>query len=101
MPVKTKKWILDTVDKLSHPEIEELRKYLEYLVWKSKLSTGGFKNPQDSANSESRGKPKHILAAINKSHDVVMEDAEALLQSIKEGKIPIQFDSAFDESIGK
>lgn len=101
MSVKTKKWVLDTVEKLSHPEIEELQKYLEYLIWKSQLSTKGFSKPQDSPNPEPKGQPKQILEAVNKSHQVTMEDAEALLQSIKEGEIPMRFDSAFDESTGK
>ncbi len=99
--VITKKWVLNTVEKLSASEIEELKHYLEYLVWKSQTPTGNLGNPKDSPKSEPTGQPTQILAALSRSHRVSIEDAEALLQSIKEGEIPIQFDSDFDESAGK
>ena len=98
MSVTTKKWVLNTVEKLSAAEIEELKRYLEYLVWKSKIPTESFGNSQDLFQLHRRGQPRQILAAINKSHDVTLEDAEALLDSIKEGEIPMRFDSVFDES---
>ncbi len=50
---------------------------------------------------ERKGQPKQILEAINKSYDVTTEDAEALLHSIKEGEIPMRFDSDFDESVSQ
>ncbi|MYC75893.1 hypothetical protein F4X10_09035 [Candidatus Poribacteria bacterium] len=87
MSVTTKNWVLKTVEKLSAAEIEKLRCYLEYLVWKSEIP-----------KPEPTGQPSHVLAAINRSHQVSIEDAEALLQSIKEGEIPMRFDSAFEES---
>ena len=37
--VTIKKWVLNTVEKLSAAEIEELKRYLEYLVWKSEIPT--------------------------------------------------------------
>ena len=95
MSVARKKWVLNTVEKLSAAEIEELKGYLEYLVWKSQTPTENLGNSQDLSKLERKGQPRHILEAINKSHDVTMEDAEALLQSIKEGEIPIRFDSDF------
>ena len=98
MSVTTKKWVLDTVEKLSASEIKELRRYLEYLVWKSQTSTESLENLQDLPKLERRGQPKQILEAINKSHDVTTEDAAALRQSIKEGEIPMRFDTDFDES---
>lgn len=98
MSVTTKKWVLNTVEKLSASEIEELKHYLEYLVWKSQTLTGSLGNPKDLPKLGRRGQPKQILEAINKSHDVTTEDAAALLQSIKEGEIPMRFDSDFDES---
>ncbi len=98
MSVARKKWVLDTVEKLSVSEIEELKRYLEYLVWKSQTPTGSLENLQDLPKLERKGQPKQILEAINKSHDVTTEDAEALLHSIKEGEIPMRFDSDFDES---
>ena len=90
--------VLKTVEKLSAAEIEELRCYLEYLVWKSEIPTKRLGISQDSPKLEPTGQPSQILAAINRSHQVSIEDAEALLQSIKDGEIPMRFDSAFDES---
>ena len=98
MSVTTKKWVLDTVEALSAAEIEELKRYLEYLLWKSEIPTESFGNSQDSFKLKRRGQPRRILAAVNKSHDVTPEDAEALLNAIKEGEIPMRFDSVFDES---
>ncbi len=95
MSVTTKKWVLDTVEKLSVSEIEELKHYLEYLVWKSQTPTRTLGNPKDLPKLDRRGQPRQILAAINKSHDVTAEDAAALLHSIKEGEIPMRFDSDF------
>lgn len=100
MSVTTKKWVLNTVEKLSASEIEELKHYLEYLVWKSQAPKGSLETPPDSPKSEPTGQPTQILAALNRSHRVSIEDAETLLQSIKEGEIPIRFDSDFDESAG-
>ena len=88
MSVTTKKWVLNTVKKLSASEIEELRYYLEYLVWKSQTPIENLGNLQDSPKFERKGQPRQILEAINKSHDVTMQDAEALLHSIKESETP-------------
>ena len=98
MSVRTKNWVLKTVEKLSAAEIEELRRYLEYLVWKSETPTEHLGTSQDSPKPEPTGQPSQVLAAINRSDQVSIEDAEALLQSIKDGEIPMRFDSAFDES---
>ena len=94
MSVTTKKWVLNTVEALSASEIEELKRYIEYLLWKSEIPTENLENPQDSSKLRRKGQPKRILAALNRSHDVTPEDAEALLNAIKEGEIPIRFDSA-------
>ena len=89
MSVTTKNWVLKTVEKLSASEMEELKRYLEYLVWKSQTPKGSLETPPDSPKSEPTGQPTQILAALNRSHQVSIEDAEALLQSIKETEIPI------------
>lgn len=89
MSLKTRKWVLDAVEKLPHAEIDKLKSYVEHLTRKSQHSTERFKDPHDLPNTEPKRKPKQILEAINKSHQVTIEDAEALLQSIEEGKIPI------------
>ena len=101
MSVRTKKWVLNTVEKLSASEIEELKHYLEYLVWKSEIPTENSGNSLDFSKLKQEGQPTRILNAINKSHHVTPEDAEALLDSIKEGEIPMRFDSVFDESEGE
>lgn len=98
MSVTTKNWVLKTVEKLSASEMEELKRYLEYLVWKSQTPTGNIENPKDLSKLERRGQPKQILEAINKSHDVTTEDAAALLQSIKEGEIPMRLTPTFEET---
>ncbi len=99
MSVTTKEWVFNTVEKLSASEIEELKRYLEYLIWKSENPTESLGNPQDSSKLKRKGHPKRILAAINKSHDMTPEDAEALLNAIKEGEIPMRFDSVFDKLV--
>ena len=91
--------VFNTVEKLSASEIEELKRYLEYLVWKSEIPIESLGSPQDSSKLKRKGQPGRILEAINKSHHVTPEDA--LLNSIKEGEIPMRFDSAFDASEGE
>lgn len=101
MSVRTKKWVLNTVEKLSSSELEELKHYLEYLVWKSEISMESLEDLQDSSKLKRKGQPRRILAAISKSHNVTPEDAEALLNAIKEGEIPMRFDSPFDKAEGE
>lgn len=101
MSIGTKKWVLNTVEKLSASEIEELKQYVEYLIWKSEIPTESLGNPQNSSMLKQKGQPRQILAAINKSHHVTPEDAKALLNAIKEEEIPMRFDSIFDESEGE
>ncbi|MXY99396.1 hypothetical protein F4Y93_01640 [Candidatus Poribacteria bacterium] len=60
--------------------MEELKRYLEYLVWKSQTPKGNLEIPPDSPKSEPTGQPTQILAALNRPHQVSIEDAEALLQ---------------------
>lgn len=95
MSVTRKNWVLNTVKKLSASEMEELKHYLEYLVWKSQTPIGSLENPKDLPKFKRKGQPRQILEAINESHDVTVEDAKALLHAIKEGEIPTRFDSDF------
>ena len=97
MSVAKKKWVLNTVEKLSASEIEELKRYLEYLIWKSEIPTESLGNSQNSSGLKRKGQSKRILEVINKSHHVTPEDAKALLNAIKEGEIPMRFDSVFDK----
>ena len=101
MSVETRKWLHDTIEKLSDADIERLQKYIERFSVKSILLRKDFSNTDGIPNPAPSGKPKKILAAIDKSHQVTKEDADALLQSIREGEIPMRFDSVFDESAGK
>ncbi len=101
MSVEKRKWLHDTIEKLSDADIERLQKYIERLSVKSILLRKDFSNTDGIPNPAPSGKPKKILAAIDKSHQVTKEDADALLQSIREGKIPMRLDSVFDESAGK
>ena len=93
----TKKWVLNTVEKLSTSEIEELKRYFGISRLEIRDPNRKFRKPQDSSKLKRKGQPKRILASINKSHDVTPEDAEALLNAIKDGKILMRFDSVFDE----
>ena len=38
---------------------------------------------------------QRIIEAVEKSHDVTLEDAEVLLQVIKANQMPVRFDSPF------
>ncbi|MDE0017211.1 MAG: hypothetical protein OXU51_13575 [Candidatus Poribacteria bacterium] len=62
---------------------QELKRYLEYLVWKSEIPTENLEDLQNSFKFKRKGQPKRILAAINKSHDVTPENAETLLNAIQ------------------
>lgn len=92
MSVKTKKWLHDTIEKLSDSDIEKLQKHIESLSVKSILSKKEINNTEGILNPEPTGKPKKIFTAINKSHQVTKEDADALIQSIREGEISVRFD---------
>ena len=91
MQAVTREWIHKAVDKLPDREAEQLKGYLEFLTWKSKQ--------QESEPKQTGKNPmaQRIIEAVEKSHDVTMEDAEALLKVIKENQIPVRFDSPFKE----
>ena len=94
MQSTTREWIVQTVSQLPEKYAEQLKDYLEFLTWKSK---------QQKSEPKTTGKNPialRVIEAIEKSNEVTMEDAEALLQSIKEGEIPMRFDSPFKESDG-
>ena len=82
----TREWALNTVAKLPEKDMEQLKDYLEFLVWKNNQKQTG-KNPI----------AQHIIKAMEQPPEVTHEDIEALLQAIKEGKQPIRFKSPFDE----
>jgi hypothetical protein len=70
--------------------VEQLKHYLQFLTWKS--------NTQKPAPKSGPQNPiaLRVVEAIEKSNEVTIEDAEALLQSIKEGEIPMRFSSPFE-----
>ena len=92
MQAVTRKWIHETVDKLPDREAGQLKDYLESLTWKSKK--------QESEPKQTGKNPmaQRIIEAVEKSHDVTMEDAEALLKVIKENQMSVRFDSPFELS---
>jgi len=85
MQATTKEWVLDTVSQLPEKEMEQLRDYLEFLMWKT-----------EQWKSEGQHLSQRIIEVVEQSHDVTMEDAEALLQAIEEGKRPVRFGSPFE-----
>ncbi len=93
MQAVTREWIHKAVDQLPDQETEQLKDYLEFLTWKSKQK-------QEPKTTGKNPIALRVIEAIEKSNEVTMEDAEALLQSIKEGEIPMRFESPFKESDG-
>ncbi len=88
------------IDQLS---LEDLKTVINYLTnLKNRETTEELTNDSESAKSlkpEAAGKnpiAQRIIDAVEKSYDVTLEDAEALLQVIKENQQPMQFKSPFD-----
>ena len=89
MQTATREWIHKTVDQLPDRETEQLKDYLEFLTWKSKRQKSEPKQTGKNPMAQ------RIIEAVEKSHEVTIEDAEALLQVIKENQMPVRFDSPF------
>ncbi len=87
MPSTTREWIIKTVRKLPEKDIEPLKDYLEFLVWKSKSTLKKPEKTQAQRIIEVMEQPPHL------SH----EDVEALRQAIEEGKMPVKYDSPFEQ----
>jgi primase-polymerase (primpol)-like protein len=85
----TREWIHQTIAQLPEEDAEQLKHYLQFLTWKSKTQKPA---PKSGAQNPIA---LRVISAIEKSDEVTMEDAEALLQSIKEGEIPMRFSSPF------
>ena len=76
--------------------------YLNYLQdkegWKNTHELASDPEIANSLESESKGKnpiAKRIIEAVEKSQDVTLEDAEILLQVIKENQMLVRFNSPF------
>ena len=67
-------------------DIEPLKDYLEFLVWKDKNRNQPAKNPV----------ARKIIKAMKEPPHLTEEDISALLQVIDEGKQPTRFESPFD-----
>jgi hypothetical protein len=83
MQVMTKEWLLENVSLLPKQEMEQLKEYLEFLVWKTK------QQPIKTSLAQ------QIVNTMEQSTEVTIEDAHSLLTAIKEGQKPVQFKSPF------
>jgi hypothetical protein len=81
MSIMTREWLFDSVSQLPNREIEQLREYLEFLVWKTK--------PTETSLAQK------IIQTMEQSTEVTIEDAHSLLTAIKEGQKSVQFESPF------
>ena len=93
---------VELIEQLSTEKLKSVIDYLTYLQGKE----GGaatHASANDPEITESLGaKPtsknpiaQRIIEAVEKSHDVTLEDADILIQVIKEGQMPMRFDSPF------
>ena len=87
--------VIEPLDKINLPEGQELEvefrvlpKTPHELTREEKEATQTRKNPAAQRLIKAMEKPPHLTDA----------DIEALNQSIKEGKIPIKFDSPFESN---
>ena len=84
---------------------ENLKAGIDYLTYLQGKEGGAatHASANDPEITESLGaKPtsknpiaQRIIEAVEKSHDVTLEDAEVLLQVIKVNQMPVRFDSPF------
>ena len=90
------------IEQLSAEKLKSVIDYLNYLqdkeAWEATHELTS--NPEITKNLESKSMGKNpiaqrIIEVVEKSHDVTLEDAEVLLQVIKENQMPVRFDSPF------
>ena len=77
----TREWIHQAFDQLPDREAEQLKDFLEFLTWKANQ-----KKPEPKSTIKNP-MAQRIIEAIEQSHDVSIEDSEALLQTIKEAQL--------------
>ena len=84
---------LELIKQLSTENLKAAIDYLNYLqdkeAWAATHELTGHAEIAKSLEAEPTGKnpiAQHIIEAIEKSHDVTLEDAEALLKVIKENR---------------
>ena len=90
------------IEQLSAEKLKMVVDYLNYLQKKeTREATHELaSHPEIAKSLEPKPIAKNpiaqsIIEAIEKSYDVTMEDAEALLQVIKENQMPMRFNSPF------
>ena len=93
---------VELIKQLSTEKLKAVVDYLTYLQNQEDCEAAP-ESASDPEIAESLGaKPtsknpiaQRIIEAVEKSHDVTLEDAEVLLQVIKENQMPVRFDSPF------
>ena len=93
---------VELIKQLSTEKLKAGIDYLNYLqdkeAWAATHELGNDSEIAKNLGSKPTGKNpivQRIIEAVEKSHDVTLEDAEALLQAIKENQMPVRFDSPF------
>ena len=93
---------VELIKQLSTEKLKAGIDYLTYLqakeAWKATHEFASDPEIAKSLGSKSTGKnpiAQRIIEAVEKSQDVTLEDAEILLQVIKENQMPVRFDSPF------
>ncbi len=93
---------VELIKQLSTEKLKAGVDYLTYLqdidAWKATHELAS--DPEIAKRLESKWTGKNpivqrIIEAVEKSQDVTLEDAEILLQVIKENQMPVRFDSPF------
>ena len=93
---------VELIKQLSTEKLKAGIDYLNYLRdkegWEATHELANDPEITKSLESKPTGKNPivgRIIEAVEKSHDVTLEDAEVLLQVIKENQMPVRFDSPF------
>ena len=93
---------VELIKQLSTEKLKEGIDYLNYLqdkeAWEATHELAS--DPEIAKSLEPKPTDKNpiaqrIIEAVEKSHDITLEDAEVLLQVIKENQMPVRFDSPF------
>ena len=93
---------VELIKQLSTEKLKARVDYLNYLQdkegWEATHELASNSEIAKSLGSKSAGKnpiAQRIIEAVEHSQDVTLEDAEILLQVIKENQMPVRFDSPF------
>ena len=82
MQTATRESILETISLLPNKKMELLGNYLNFLLWEDKQPK--FKD---------KSMAQKLIETVGQSNQVTMEDAQALLNAIEDGKKTMRFDS--------